>query len=228
MRSTEYSSALFVLTDGLFEQNDRSRIIDAVNNCVQSGMSTFGVGIGIEILFLQVIYSPNPSNTMKGHGGTRSELVADICQRSSIRDHLTIVTDGRVGTCSIDSSDSKMKSNSIKFKHVTTYAIGNGGDLSVGAPYSRGCPNVTYKVLRIGSEIPQSSLTAQDMATLNGISNISSYSEFAVQYKNLESAIQAKTLGTNGDAQLQGALNALSTRINNSGLNSSQKQEHFK
>ncbi|KAK8891276.1 hypothetical protein M9Y10_028484 [Tritrichomonas musculus] len=161
----------------------------------------------------------------EGHGGTSSELIADICQRSSIRDHLIIVTDGQVGTCSIDSSDSKMKSNNIKFKYVTTYVIGNGGNLSVGAPYSRGCPNVTYKVLRIGSEIPQSSLTAQDMATLNGISNISSYSEFAVQYKNLESAIQAKTLGTNGDAQLQGALNALSTRINNSGLNSSQKQD---
>ena len=71
MRSTEYSSILLVLTDGLFEEKDRSRIIDAINICVQSGIAAFGIGLGIypkgiEKLFPQIIYSPNPSNIMKG------------------------------------------------------------------------------------------------------------------------------------------------------------------
>lgn len=164
----------------------------------------------------------------QGYGGTRSELIADICSRSSIRDHLIIVTDGQVNEDSIDKSDQKMKAKSIKFKYVTTYVIGRGGNLSVGAPYCRGCPNVTYKVLTRGNEIPQASLSAQDMATLDGISKISSYQEFRLQYKNLESAIQAQTLGTNGDKKLQDQLKALSTKIKNTSLNASQKVDFEK
>ena len=43
------------------------------------------------------------------HGGTSSELIADICEQSSIRDHLIIVIDGQVGTGSIDTSDNFKK-----------------------------------------------------------------------------------------------------------------------
>jgi len=71
MRSTEYTHILFVLTDGLYQNSERPRIVECVNNCVQSGISTIGVGIGIypkgiEKLFPQIIFSPNPENVMKG------------------------------------------------------------------------------------------------------------------------------------------------------------------
>jgi len=71
MRSTEYTNILFVLTDGLYQNSERPRIVECVNNCVQSGINTIGVGIGIypkgiEKLFPQIIFSPNPENVMKG------------------------------------------------------------------------------------------------------------------------------------------------------------------
>ena len=70
LRSSDYTSVLFVLTNGMYESHERERIIDSVNMCVQSGISTFGIGIGvypkgIEKLFPQVVFSPNPSNVMK-------------------------------------------------------------------------------------------------------------------------------------------------------------------
>ena len=70
LRSSDYTSVLFVLTNGMYESSERSRIINSVNMCVQNGISTFGIGIGvypkgIEKLFLQVAFSPNPSNVMK-------------------------------------------------------------------------------------------------------------------------------------------------------------------
>lgn len=70
MRSKDYTSLLFVITDGLYEKSERNRILQTVNNFVQSGTSVFGIGVGsypkgIEELFPQVIFSPNPSIVMK-------------------------------------------------------------------------------------------------------------------------------------------------------------------
>ena len=36
-----------------------------------------------------------------------------------------------------------MNDNNIQFKFVSVYVIGTGGNLSVGAPFYRGCPNRT-------------------------------------------------------------------------------------
>ena len=70
LRSKDYSSFMFVLTDGLFEKGEKERILKAVNNCFLSGTSIFGIGLGaypkgIEELFPQVIFAPNPSLVMK-------------------------------------------------------------------------------------------------------------------------------------------------------------------
>ena len=40
-----------------------------------------------------------------------------------------------------------MNDNNIKFKFVSVYVIGTGGNLSVGAPFCRGCPNRTIHVI---------------------------------------------------------------------------------
>ncbi|KAK8841092.1 hypothetical protein M9Y10_027933 [Tritrichomonas musculus] len=72
MRTMECdSSMMFVLTDGLYQASERPRIIECVNNCVQFGMITFGIGMGIypkgiEKLFPQYVFAGNPSNVMKG------------------------------------------------------------------------------------------------------------------------------------------------------------------
>ena len=69
-KSFEFTSYLFVLTDGLFQENEYKRILTAVNNCIKSGLNIFGIGIGIypirnENLFPRVIYCPNPYNINK-------------------------------------------------------------------------------------------------------------------------------------------------------------------
>lgn len=82
-----------------------------------------------------------------------------------------------------------------------------------------------YKVLNFGVETPKTLLTIKDMATLNGLPSISAYYQFISQYTNIKSTIQAKTLGTNCDTELQNQINSLSSRIKNSGLNLSQLQD---
>lgn len=62
---------LFVLTDGIHEKTERPLIIECVNNCIKSGMNTFGIGIGrypngIEKIFPQIVFSANPTDVMKG------------------------------------------------------------------------------------------------------------------------------------------------------------------
>ena len=71
MRASELTNNyLFILTDGLYQENEYKRILRAVNNCAKSGYNIFGIGIGtypirIEQLFPKVIYCQNPYNLSK-------------------------------------------------------------------------------------------------------------------------------------------------------------------
>ena len=70
-RRKEYTNYIFVLTDGLFSISERDRIIEVVNSCYSKNINLFGIGvgifpIGIEKLFPQVIYSPNPYKLIEG------------------------------------------------------------------------------------------------------------------------------------------------------------------
>ena len=40
-----------------------------------------------------------------------------------------------------------MNNNNIQFKFVSVYVIGTEGNLSVGAPFCRGCPNRTIQII---------------------------------------------------------------------------------
>jgi hypothetical protein len=164
-------------------------------------------------------------NNMEGRGGTESSLIADIAQRSSLREHLIIVTDGCVNGGAIDRSDQKMRNNRIQFQAVTTFIIGSGGDLSVGAPYSRGCPNQTFTIRSKGSREKITSLSSQDLEALKEIDRINTYQQFTSKYNSLDNAIQAKMLGSSGDSSLQSQLNSLQRRVINNGLNSSQQSD---
>ena len=70
-RRKEYTSYMFVLTDGLYSLSERDRIIEVVNSCYSKNINLFGIGVGIspfgiEKLFPQVIYAQNPYNLIEG------------------------------------------------------------------------------------------------------------------------------------------------------------------
>jgi hypothetical protein len=83
MRPSDYTSYLFILTDGLYQENEYKRIIRAVSNCVKSGLNVFGIGIGIypvriEYLFPKVIYCHNPYNLNKAIASFFGESISGV------------------------------------------------------------------------------------------------------------------------------------------------------
>lgn len=161
------------------------------------------------------------NNKKEGHGGTESSLIAEVAKISTVKDHLIIVTDGDVNSGAIDRSDEIMKANKIEFKFVTTFIIGTGS-LSVGAPYSRGCQNVTYSIKKPGSRQVEATLSANDIEALKNIGMINNYSQFLQQYNNLDSAIQAIMLGKKDDPAVKQNLISLKDRIIKSGIDKTQ------
>ena len=95
-----------------------------------------------------------------GPEGTYSVNIAKLSNACpSHREHLIIVTDGHVGEYDIRESDKLMNQYNIQFKFVSVYIIGSGGNLSVGAPFCRGCPNRTIHVLSATNRINGPSLS---------------------------------------------------------------------
>ena len=83
MQSTQYTSYLFILTDGLYQESEKKRILRAVSNCVKSGMDVFGIGIGIypikiQSLFPKVIYCNNPYNLNKAIASFFGETISGV------------------------------------------------------------------------------------------------------------------------------------------------------
>ena len=71
MRSVDSTSYMFVLTDGLFQYDQKELIRNHIMTCIQSGITIFGIGIGIYPsgivdLFPQVIFATNPNDLIKG------------------------------------------------------------------------------------------------------------------------------------------------------------------
>lgn len=62
---------MFILTDGLFDEEEQKNILNEVENCVFNNVEIIGIGIGvypygIKYLFPYIIYSLNPLNVMFG------------------------------------------------------------------------------------------------------------------------------------------------------------------
>ena len=162
-----------------------------------------------------------------GLGGTASELIADIIynERSSGIEHLVIITDGSVNGGSIDRSDNKMKSYNIHLKFVSTYIIGSGGDRSVGAPYCRGDPSVTYIYNSETSFEKLASLSHQQINLYQNFDKISSYSEFISKYDDLKLVIEAQMYGRNKDPDLVRRLEYMKNNILSKSLTQQQKDD---
>ena len=71
IRSIEKGSFLYVLTDGLYQDNERKEILKSINDCEQNGINVIGIGLGIypkgiEKLFTNSLYCRDPSTLIKG------------------------------------------------------------------------------------------------------------------------------------------------------------------
>ena len=114
----------------------------------------------------------------------------------------------------------------MQYNFVSTYIIGSGGNESVGCPYCRGCPGVTYKIDDYGNEKKQASLSSEDQKALKEINSINNWNSFKSKYPNLFNAIRAKCLGKTADSALKKDLNNLKARIHDAG--SEQKDFNIK
>lgn len=154
-------------------------------------------------------------NSKYGPDGTSSYYIAETGRETKNEnfEHLKIVTDGCVGPGYIDESDRRVQQYGLQYRFVLTYIIGSGGDESVGSPFSRGCPGVTYIIDNYGNETQKSSLSREDQKALEEINSIGNWSTFKSKYQNLVNAIRAKCLGRNADSDLKNMLNNLRSRI---------------
>ena len=161
----------------------------------------------------------------KGKEGTDSENIAKLAQNSpNHREHLIIVTDGKVNEKYIKRSDELMKKYNIQFKFVSVYIIGNGGNLSVGAPFCRGCPNRSIQVLDKNNRKSGPTLNLEEISAFNNLDKLNSLNQFNNTYDKLLSAIKAKQLGRNCDNELCEKLKLLKEKILKS-LNEQQKKD---
>ena len=126
-----------------------------------------------------------------------------------------------------------MKQYNIHFEFVSTYIIGSGGDRTVGAPYCRGDPNVTYHYLseNLSENNPKklASLNREELKLYNNFDNqIKTYSQFLQIEKMLKNVIEAQMFGKEKDKNLIDRLNKLKLNITNNIKISGQKIEFEK
>jgi hypothetical protein len=165
---------------------------------------------------------------MDGPEGTSSVHIANLVKACpSHREHLIIVTDGQVSKSDIQRCDQIMLSSNIQFKFVSVYIVGRGGNLSVGAPFCRGCPNRSIQILDANNRIKGPSLSLDEIAAFDQLTSISSINQFNNLYDKLYSAIKAKQLGKNADNDLMNKLNSLRSRIINN-ISGQQKDDFEK
>ena len=143
------------------------------------------------------------NKNLEGHRGTQSFLIAEIAkQEPEYREHLLIVTDGEVDFDCIQITQEILENRGIEFKYVTLFVIGNGDNLSVGAPFCRNCENIIFGIKEDGKRFSMANLLPDDINNLNEIDSISNYDEFIMKYESLDKAIQAKMIGSEVDHEL--------------------------
>ena len=160
-----------------------------------------------------------------GSGGTYTSNIVELANINlNHREHLIIVTDGIVEENEIKKSDELMTKYKIKFAYVSIFIIGNSGNLSVGAPFCRDCPNRTINVIDSTNIINGPTLSLEQFSSFKGIDNIKTLLEFNSHYENLYSVIFAKQLGKTTDIDIKNKLEKLKVRIINK-LNDKEKKE---
>ena len=104
-------------------------------------------------------------------------------------------------------------------------AIGSGGDRSVGAPYCRGDPSVTY-IYRSETDYEKlASLSHRQIDLYQNFHKISSYSEFISKYDDLKLVIEAQMYGRNRDSDLINRLESMKKVILSKPINTQQNKD---
>ena len=155
----------------------------------------------------------------RGSGGTSlSQIIQALLVNPSIKkEHLILITDGRVKSSLISKSDKLIQQSNIQFKYVTTYIIGSRGDLSVCAPFARWCGS---KTIEIKSETQRREIygaNEKDFNSLNDIDSINNADQFTKRFDELFNATKQKMIGTDGDPQLKAKYERMNERICRSG-----------
>jgi hypothetical protein len=157
----------------------------------------------------------------KGNEGSESHLIAEILKKEKEKnnyfEHLVILTDGQVKEREIKKGDELMKAYNLKLSYVTVYIVDTGDflcslDKSVGASYCRDCPNITIYIDDKNIEHPQPSLSKEDLIAFENIKYIQTEVEFDKNFRKIESAIKAKTLGAVSE-EVKLTLNDLKSKI---------------
>ncbi len=146
-------------------------------------------------------------NEKDGELGTNSSLIAEIAHKEKKNnfEHLIIVTDGDVKNEEVDKSDEKVKEYDLKFSFVSTFIIKTGDEElneSVGCPYSRDCPGLTFIVDKEGNVKEQASLMDEDIEIFNNLNQINTFDDFKTKFENIKRVVRAKCLGRNANDEL--------------------------
>jgi len=122
-----------------------------------------------------------------------------------------------------------MEKISIQYKFVSIYIIGSDGDRTVGAPYCRGTPSITYKYNpEYNSEDHLEKLASLNKAQLDlreTFDKISSFSEFISKYNDLQQVLEAQMYGRESNQDLISKLSILKNNILSTSLTDQQKDD---
>ncbi len=152
-------------------------------------------------------------NKKYGNEGTYAINIVNLIKENINEgfDNLIIATDGKIDD--IKKCDDELKLMEQPFSFVKTFVIGNDGDLSVGAPFSRNCPHETIHFNENG-EKSLINLSNLDFKVYNDIDYINEFLEFENIYKSLYKCVFVRVLGKeNGDQDIVNKLNSLKNRI---------------
>lgn len=120
-----------------------------------------------------------------------------------------------------------MKEYKIHFKFVSTYIIGSGGNRTVGAPYCRGDPNVTY-FYKSENKKPDklASLNQEELNLYERMTEqIQNYKTFKEKYDKLKNVIEAQMYGKEKDDLLISNLDKIKSNIMKNELSEEEKKD---
>ena len=118
-----------------------------------------------------------------------------------------------------------MEKISIQYKFVSIYIIGSGGDRTVGAPYCRGTPSITYKYYSESEYDTLASLNKAQLSLYESFDKISSFSDFVSKYNDLQQVLEAQMYGRESDQDLISKLSILKNNILSTSLTDQQKDD---
>ena len=133
------------------------------------------------------------------------------------REHLIIVTDGKLRYYNSNKSLTIIKENNINFKFVTTFIIGKSGNLSISLPYCKNSPHIIYLIEEENSKKHLVNILSEDIIILSRIHKHNfNYEQFIDNYEAIYRAIEAKMIGADTDYVLIKDLYLIKKTIKNS------------